>query len=729
MRASSSIFISLLAFFLFKTGVCEAQEDIGTTSENTPDGSAPEDRAPDEEASTDGDTADTGEPQTPEPPKIDGNIPAQIEAQEQQEVTEDPASLHFETLSEEEKIQKASSYGDSESMEYYGEVVVTGDRIPVYLKDTPEIITVITADEIEKLHAKSTGEILEQIPGINIESGTGSGLVKRSVANINGFPPQYSLVLLNGARILSDHIHTGQNIDLIPPESIERIEIIRTAASAQYGSDAIGGIINIITKSSTERTKAKIYSSYGSYKTFNAGVGINTPLSDKLQLKAFVDYERTDGQPILLPQHRKGYMGYYKLSLLNSLDVELHPKVSAEVHMNYFENMMDDARDEVDEKTFSRLIMPKGALHVNFTKDLTWTSSLNWSSWRAEKSNETNRFLQPQTYITWYGFQRKNQLTVGGDYSYSWFGRQALDEVKTQGTVGVFAHDRFILNDQWVFSGSLRLDKPDGIDPVFSPKVAAMYTPLKQLRIRGSIGRAFHAPTVQELYEEGYGHSAALRFGNPDLKPEYGTTFSLSFEILPVENLQIFVNGYFSMVDNFISLQYEGQWEEDPTMDVWRRKNILQAKIFGGDASVKWGVLKWWDLQIGYSYNDNIDESDNKQLAFRPGQSVFAKTDLHYSFSRDYAFAMFVKFSGHYGRSFWSWKPAEGADRSNEDGYVLDLENYELLDAGAEFVYKETFKLFANVSNILGKDIEKLDDALTKIDGEPVFFAGLKIQL
>ena len=69
--------------------------------------------------------------------------------------------------------------------------------------------------------------------------------------------PNYTLVMINGVPLLTDHMHTGQNIEMIPPESIERIEIMRGAASAQYGADAIGGIVNIITHKKTDKASGQ----------------------------------------------------------------------------------------------------------------------------------------------------------------------------------------------------------------------------------------------------------------------------------------------------------------------------------------------------------------------------------------------------------------------------------------------------------------------------------------
>lgn len=130
------------------------------------------------------------------------------------------------------------------------EIVVTASRREVLLRDTTDIVQVIDRARIEQIHPTTTGELLGYAAGAAISTGTGSGRPDRSVISLNRLPPNYTLILLNGVPLLLDHIHTGQNLDLIPPSSIERIEVVRRAASAQYGPDAIGGIVNVITRTS-----------------------------------------------------------------------------------------------------------------------------------------------------------------------------------------------------------------------------------------------------------------------------------------------------------------------------------------------------------------------------------------------------------------------------------------------------------------------------------------------
>jgi outer membrane receptor for ferrienterochelin and colicin len=604
------------------------------------------------------------------------------------------------------------------------EIVVTADRRPTLLADTPEIIRVITAEDIEELHVNSTGEILERVTGINTASGTGSGFPKRSVVSIGGLPANHVLVLVNGQRLLSEHGHTGQNIDLIPPEAIARIEVIQTAASAQYGSDAIGGVVNIITRDEVPAPTGKVYGSYGRYNDVNVGAGLRAPLGRRVHASLMADVDRSDGAPLLVPAHRIGAMGYSRVSVLGDLDIGVTDDVAIDLYLNWIENEMEWSGGPAH----NRLIMPKVALRAALTDRWELYVATEYTGWRSEVSRELNQLVHPEAWVTWEAWAGRNRLTIGGDSTYARFRRTGLDRAMEQSGMGLFVHDALHLDRRWSFSGSVRMDLVDDLLPVVSPKVAALYRPIREIGIRTAVGRGFHAPTVQERHEQAYGHGgAALRFGNPDLEAETSTAFSLSFEFLPTKGLEILVNGTFHLVDNFITPRYAGPWEVDPSKDKWVRENVLQAWVYGAEASFAWRLARWIRIGGGYSYAGSQDRGGGR-LPFDPGHSAFGRVDLRFVFARGVSLGAFTQVSVRVGRKAWSWKPEAGAPRHDETGYVTSLDDYQLFDAGADLAYLGRYRVYATVTNMLAQDIERLDDALTRLDGAPVYRFGLKLE-
>ncbi len=604
------------------------------------------------------------------------------------------------------------------------EVVVSANRKTTLLEKTPEVITVIHSSEIKALNAHSTGEILEYLTGVNIESGTGSGLPKRSIVSINGFPANYNLILVNGVRLLTEHIHTGQNLEMIPPENIKHIEVIKGASSAQYGSDAMGGIINIITKKAGDTPETSIYSSIGSYGTYSAGMSLSTPVSKKVGVSTFADWEQSDGYPILAPAHRIDNMGYTKLTLMNTIDVAVSDKTAVQASLNLIQNSMQ----WFDDDKHSRLFMPDISIYSELAPGLNLFARTAFTKWKAEQSNENNQLLHPELFFRWEKL-KNNTLLLGGDLKYRNFERTSVLE-HSQQAMGIFLQDEYNINNRLILNAALRYDKVQDIDGVVSPKFSFLYRPTDFLRIRGAVGKGFHAPTVQELYEQGYGHGGrAYRFGNENLQPEYSFTTTLGSEFFAGDFFQLFLYGYYNTIDNMITPVYKGIWEENPdpetVIDKWVRTNIHQARIWGFEAMAQLNFNAAGKIDGGYTYTENENTSTGQILPYSPGRSYFVKYHYDTKISSHFVFNGFISFKAVFDRSAWSWKPAEGADVDNTDGLITKLDDYQMVNAGIEIKYSKV-SFFFNVNNILGQDIAHLDDLYTVIKGEPVYRTGIR---
>jgi len=262
---------------------------------------------------------------------------------------------------------------------------------------------------------------------------------------------------------------------------------------------------------------------------------------------------------------------------------------------------------------------------------------------------------------------------------------------------------------------------------VVTPKLSAVYSPDLPFILRASVARGFHAPTPQELYEVGYGHGGrALRFGNPDLEPEHSTTYSLGVELFPGNPFEVMLYGHYSDIDDMIVPVYEGPWDVDPSKDVWQRTNIERARVYGGEVKARYRPSKNLRFEGGYSYTDNEEADSGRQLPYSPGSTLFMKTVGTRSISPDWTCSGFIGLQAAFDRSAWSWKPAEGAPEDDPSGLTTDLADYQNLDAGISLAYRETCRFYLNVYNILGEDIENLDDLFTVLDGEPVVKGGFR---
>jgi len=188
-----------------------------------------------------------------------------------------------------------------------GSTVVTAAGTEVDLRDAPASISVVTREDIERKPMASIAEVLGTLPGVTGGySATGAG----SKISFRGMPDRYTLILVDGKRIGSSQLlghrpdTIPQDLDWLSPESIERIEVVRGAMSSLYGSEAMGGVINIITRKVSPEWGGSITSNYSrpqpsdSGDTSQIGVNVSGPLTDSLGLRlggSFSDRESDSG--------------------------------------------------------------------------------------------------------------------------------------------------------------------------------------------------------------------------------------------------------------------------------------------------------------------------------------------------------------------------------------------------------------------------------------------------
>ena len=599
------------------------------------------------------------------------------------------------------------------------DIVVTASRTETLVKNTPDFIQIVSRKEIEELNPTSTGELLEFVTGVAIETGTGSGLPDRSIISLNGLPAERTLVLVDGVRLLSEHIHTGQNIESIPPQAIERIEIMRGAGSAQYGSDAIGGVVNIITRKAKNKTEMGVHTSVGSYETYESGESFLTPVGDNIRFSHFLHWEKSAGKRIKQPAHRIGNMGYDRINVFNLLDVDLSANTSIYGVWNQVVNNMDWSGSENSSSLLTQIL---GGTHA-INENLDFAGHLAYSKWVANRSSERNELIEPRAYFTWRGWDN-HTVIVGVDHKTHKFSRSGVVE-HDQASYGLFLQDDWVLNDKTILTGALRFDKVDGINMAISPKLSALYRMNDIYTLRASVGRSFHAPTVQELYEEGYGHgeSAVKRYGNPDLDPEYATNYSLGLEARPDDSLFVSCNTFYTDLDDMIVPVYEGNI--DPKHEVWRRMNISNAEVYGVETNVKWKMTENLRLDLGYTYTGNENKNTGRQLPYSPGSAAFAKLVNNSKLSDNFKLQCFVGARTEFNREAWSWKPEAETDPGNANGLTTKLDDYVDVIAGVSCFLDDNIELYVRAANLLGEDIENLDDSHMILDGKPVFTVGL----
>jgi outer membrane cobalamin receptor len=557
---------------------------------------------------------------------------------------------------------------------------------------------------------------------MNVENGTGAGLPKRGSVSFNGFAAGHCLVLVNGIRIMSDHVHTGQNIELVPAEEIERIEIIRSSASAQYGSDALGGIINIVTRKPGVLPAASVKMEAGSYDTYHGSLYLSTKASEKVSVGNHIDWIQSHGIPITKPTSRVGQMGYTRMAFNQRVLAAISEKTDLDVDLRAVKNTMRSNNVLYS----STLLIPSLHISSRINDKANLSGRVGYTDWQGELNTEKNQLLYAEFFLR-HTLGKKNTILGGMDYHYNIFSRKGVEQHE-QARGALFVEFERRCTDQFSVVLSARGEYHENLNPIVVPKISLAWHPSEKLNVRGIYGFGYHAPTVQEKYELAFGHSgSALRFGNPDLKPEHSQTAGISIDYYPFRNFRLYGAGFYSIVENFIVPVYEGPWEENPSKNIWRRNNILRAEIMNFEGGVQYYFAKHYHVEGGYSWADNTSSSAEQQLPYKPGSSFKAKISGKQVIKKDFVIREYVQMNMVYGRSAWNWKPAATAIQTDPYGMITPLADYSKLDAGIVFQIKEKIDISFRISNILGEDIELLDDAFMVITGEPNYTFGIKM--
>lgn len=608
-------------------------------------------------------------------------------------------------------------------------IVVTSTRHPQLLEETPDVTIVQNFAEIRAMGAKQVDEIIAYMPGISTLGGTGSGHPGKRTIAINGMPAYYSLILLDGKRVLSSHIHTGADVNMIPPEHIERIELLKGAASALYGTDGMGGILNIITRQGSEKTRISFTSYGGSRNTFHNGLSLTGKIGNGVYHSLFTSWEESDGVPIVSPVFRKDKLSYAMFHLMDRFNAEItnHLKGTASVHY------MNTEAPYKQSPLVSWLFTPELKLDYALFNTLSLQASGYYSQWKSQQNGELNEIASPEFLINYKGF-KNHQILFGTEYIYRNFARIRVAE-HDQSAFGVFLQDEISYGPKWHFLTALRLDKVENIDPVWSPKLSVLYLLNEKISLRTSAGRGFRAPTVQDLYETLYSHPGDIHYraGNPDLQPEYSTTLTAGIDWKLSNRLSIMVNGYYYAIYNMITPVDHGL--EDPTIYfsrdqipyvtdslvyVYRRENIHQGRIGGGKVKMLWHFIDGYTFEGGFWVSQNRNEETGETLPYYPGKSLSLKLQGSQSITNGLDISSFIGLNTTMGRKIWNFK--------HNTEQQLNLDDYQKLDAGISLIFRNGYEFFLNVDNLLGQEINIYEDVNFIIEGTPLYRVGLRVQ-
>ena len=528
-------------------------------------------------------------------------------------------------------------------------VVVTATRTPKPLLDIPVVTRVITADDIQKADATNIKDMLQQeIPGLEFTYSMG-----QQVLNMGGYDGNNILFLVDGERMAGESM---DNVDFsrLNLSSIERIEIVKGAASTLYGSSAMGGVINIITKTPSEKWAANVNSRYeGATKEWRHGASADFNIG---RLNSLTTFQMTDAKALDLGENSSlPTYGGKSYNVKERLTWKLSDALRLTGRIGYFFRERESGtvsheryRDVSDGLKLNWKINAQQDLEVAYSFDQYDKSDLNMLTDKdiRDYSNRQNicRALYNLHMPSW-----KSQFTAGADYMNDYMMTYQFSEDnnhRSQNSYDIFAQWDYTPSDHWDIIGGLRYDYFSAAKkgrPTW--KLAAMYKTGKH-QIRVSYASGFRAPSLKELYMDFFMGGIFMIYGNTDLKCETNHNFSLSWTNhgSVSDNLKycLTATGYYNFFNNYITtatVQRDGKTAQMYT-------NIVNQQIAGVDASVQLHHQNGIGAKVSYAFTKNIVKKGQPDLTAARPHSLTWRIDYDRQFTEKYG--LYVALSGRF---------------------------------------------------------------------------------
>lgn len=651
------------------------------------------------------------------------------------------------------------------------EVVVTGSRNETNKRESAAIVNVVSTKLFEKTASNNVAEVLNFQPGLRVEYSCSNCGVPQ--LRINGLEGQYSQILLDSRPIFSS-LAAVYGLEQLPAGMIERVEVIRGGGSALFGSNAIGGVVNIITKEPLRNTLT-LSNNTGFFQ--GGGADINTTLNGSFvtddykagvyvfgMLKNRDSYDRDSDGFSEIPKVNSetvGFRGYYKITPSSRLMAEYH-------HIREFRrggNLMDRPPHEADiAEQLSHNIDGGGLKYDFFSKNSKHRMSLYTSMQKISRESYFGTNKNPDAYgrtsdLTIVGGGQYTysmdrflfmpaQLTVGAEYSNNDLDDRMLGYNRTieQNSVsyGLFLQNEW-KNEQLSLLLGGRLDKHNKVNkPIFSPRVNVRYTPLENIGLRASYSSGYRAPQTYEedLHVAAVGGEVALISVAPDLRPEYSQSVSGSVDLYhrfgSVE-ANLLVEGFYTNLEDVFTLQENGH-DADSNL-LLERRNAPGAVIKGINLELKVGFSPKLILDGGFTFQSSRykePEQWSQNLNLVPQQRMFRAPDQYGYLTLNYlpTKKLSASISGNYTGSMLVQHYA---------GFIpedAETKTPEFLDMGARLAYdltlspQVTLQLSGGVKNVFDSFQRDLDRGVTRDAGyiygpamPRTYFVGIKLSI
>ncbi|WP_237931083.1 catecholate siderophore receptor CirA [Buttiauxella sp. S19-1] len=620
-------------------------------------------------------------------------------------------------------------------------MVVTASATEQNLKDAPASISVITQEDLKKKPIQNLKDVLQEVPGVQL---TNEGDNRQGVS-IRGLDSSYTLILVDGKRVNSRNAvfrHNDFDLNWIPVDAIERIEVVRGPMSSLYGSDALGGVVNIITRKvgkawhGNVTADTTIQENRDRGDSYNSNFFASGPIIDNLLgVKVYGNLgkrekDKQESSSTSTTGETPRIEGYTTRS--GSAEFALTPTENQDMSFGYGFDRQDRDSDSLNKNRMERQdysISHNGRWDYGNTELRFYGDKIdNLNPGNSSPITSRNNSLDGKLVLPLGDINQL--LTFGGEWRHD----KLTDPVNLTGSnssetsasqYALFLEDEWRIFEPLALTTGVRMDDHETYGDHWSPRAYLVYSATDTITMKGGWATAFKAPSLLQLSPDWTSNScrgSCKIVGSPDLKPETSESFEFGLYYAGDEGLldgvsgsiTTFQNNLDDMIDidrtqnralapsypNFVGFDSAGR-------PIFKYYNVNKARVRGVETEVKVPFNDQWKLTLNYTYNDGRDLSggDNKPLASLPFHTANGTVD--WLPLDDWSFYVSANYTGEQ-RATTDGAPTPG-------GYVV-------WNTGVAWKATKDIKLRAGVLNLGDKDLSR-DDYSYNEDGRRYFMA------
>ncbi len=611
-----------------------------------------------------------------------------------------------------------------------GKLVITPTKYEKYLKDVTVSTSVIDGQDFKRGIFYNVSQPLDRVNSVRIERYGSPGQSASPV--IRGLTGSRVLVLIDGVPYNSPSMG-GADISKIPMAKVERIEVVRGPYASLYGADAVGGVVNIITKGIPEETKLKTSYSFGSWNTHNAIVE-NGSTYGKVGYLATADYLFTDGERTHSDHNAFDFTSKIKVNILDDINYSFYTNYygARTEHPGARPALLYNNRTAIQKRLGNEDVSSlfdysrTNRVHLNSTLDIkNFTANHYFLYWNDDDHRETiqfgtdNRLIDNDEFMTYiYGMEYKyvqpimdiDTIAIGTSF------KRKVFKVKThQFNENTLLHTftgRDAVRREWSIYGEnefklypftvvcgLRRDDPSDYSIRWSPKISGMVDLGFDTKVRSSYARAYRAPTLndinwpQDMWAE----------GNATLRPEKTESWEIGVEKLFKDLFLVRATYFRQRIHDAIV------WAPSGSLNAWgyarwAPTNLNKLSTKGVELETRFNILKEVEISLDYTYLDPVEvveittvppSQSRRPAAYIPRHKFYGGAEWQNPFGIEgLSLSSFLRFVSE-RRNYYGTPPQKKM-----------LDHYFLWDAKAIYKYKN-IELFIAIDNILDEGYAK----------------------